>query len=180
MLILGLLLLVASGALTVGLLTSNTTHITVKVFGQHYDKVPIGDVFVIGVCTGVVLIAGLVLFFSGLRRSSRKRKARRQELGAKQSRESALQEENARLARELAQQRRSEDTASPAMPRGAAATATPAMQSSSSGPLSPPPSAASSPPPSAPTSAPSASPTNHDRTTVMGSPTTSETPESRP
>ncbi len=180
MLILGLLLLVASGALTVGLLTSTTASVTVKVFGQTYDKVPIGELFVIGLCTGVVAIAGLVMFFSGMRRSSRKRKARRQELGANRSREGELQDENARLARELAQQRRSGvSPPPPAMPSGPTSSVPPATQSSRSGP----PAGPASSPPSTSSSPPASGPSHPDRTTARGSPTTpssSETPETRP
>jgi hypothetical protein len=115
MLILGLLLLVAAGALILGLLTGPSVNVTFEVFGYQIKSMPVGELFVIGMCTGVVLLAGLVLFFAGWRRSSHKRRARRLELGAKRARENELQEENARLARELAQQRRSSDgTGSPA------------------------------------------------------------------
>jgi hypothetical protein len=114
MLILGLLLLVAAGLLTTGLLAGNTGNVHAEVFGYTVTGISLGELFAIGVCTGVVLTAGLVLLFSGLRRSGRKRKARREELGAKRAHESELQEENARLARQLDQQRRA--GAGPAQP----------------------------------------------------------------
>jgi hypothetical protein len=132
MLILGLLLLVAAGALILGLLTGPSVNVTFEVFGYQIKSMPVGELFVIGMCTGVVLLAGLVLFFSGWRRSSRKRRARRLELGAKRARENELQEENARLARELAQQRRSSDDGTGTTTAGEPASGTPAGAGTSS------------------------------------------------
>ncbi|MEP6696633.1 MAG: hypothetical protein ABJA34_07120 [Pseudonocardiales bacterium] len=169
MLILGLLLLVAAAVLTLGVLVAPTARVNVELFGHLYKNVSAAELFVIGLCTGVVLLVGLVLFFSGSRRGARKRKARRAEDNANRSRESDLQEENARLARELAQQRRSGPASSPpATPSGSTARA-------QSGPASSPPATAG--PGSA--GSPSAGSSAQERTSVTGSPPPSETPEKR-
>lgn len=184
MLILGLLLLVAAGALTIGLLTGNTHTVKAEVFGYSLKSLSVGELFAIGVGTGIVLIIGLVMVLSGLRRGGRKRKARRQELNAKRARESELQDENARLARELAQQRRSgaapPPQAMPSAPASGAASGSPPGASR----VDP-----SSSPSSAPASTPPATSSDQDRTTVLGSPTSpagppaqgsSDSPEARP
>lgn len=107
MLILGLVLLLAAVALTAGMLLGNTGNVVVDVFGYESSSFSMGELFVIGVVTGIIAGLSLALVLSGMRRSSRKRRERRTELKTKQSREQELQEENARLARELDQQRQS-------------------------------------------------------------------------
>ncbi len=107
MLILGLLLLLAAGALTAGMVLGNPGNVAVEVFGQKVSVFAIGEIFVLGVATGVVAGLALGLLLSGLRRSGRKRRERRAEVKGKRAREQELQEENARLGRELDQQRRS-------------------------------------------------------------------------
>ena len=107
MLILGLLLLLAAGALTAGMLLGNTGGTTaVQLYGQEVTTFSIGELFAIGVATGVIGGLSLALVLSGMRRASRKRRERRLEVKHKRAREQELQEENARLARELEQQRR--------------------------------------------------------------------------
>lgn len=131
MLILGVVLLLATGALTVGMVLGNTHGQKVEVFGYSTAAFSVGELFVIGVVTGVIAGLALAMVLSGMRRSSRKRRERRAELKAKRTREQELQEENARLARELDQQRRAGASASapttapgrPDGPGGSAASA---------------------------------------------------------
>ncbi|MDQ6875277.1 MAG: hypothetical protein M3042_09495, partial [Actinomycetota bacterium] len=117
MLILGLLLLVAAGVLTAGMLIDNNkADIRPDIFGYHLPTLTAGELFVVGVATGVVAILGLMLLLSGMRRGSRRRRQVRTERRSKQQREAELQEENARLARELDQQRRAQGAARPGVP----------------------------------------------------------------
>jgi len=106
MLILGLLLLLAAGALTAGMLLGNTGSVAIDVYGYEVTVFSMGELFALGVATGVIAGLSLALVLSGMRRASRKRRERRADLKTKRSRELELQEENARLARELDQQRR--------------------------------------------------------------------------
>lgn len=106
MLILGLLLLLAAGALTAGVLLGNTKDIPVEVFGYEPDYLSGGELFLVGIAAGIIAGLSLTLVLSGMRRASRKRRERRAELRSKRAREHELQQENARLARELEQQRR--------------------------------------------------------------------------
>lgn len=105
MLLLGLLLLVAAGVLTGGMLVDNKSDYRADVFGYHLPHLTIGQLFLVGVGAGVVATLGLVLLLAGMRRSGRRRRAQRVELKGKRQREEELKEENARLARELEQQR---------------------------------------------------------------------------
>lgn len=117
MLILGLLLLVAAGVLTAGMLIDNSKgDIRPDIFGYHLPSLNYGELFVVGVATGAVAILGLMLLLSALRRGSRRRRQVRMEGRSKQQREAELQEENARLARELDQQRRAQGAARPGAP----------------------------------------------------------------
>ncbi len=105
MLLLGLLLLVAAGALTGGLLVDNTADSKAEIFGFSLPHLTIGQLFLVGVGTGFVATLGLALLLAGMRRSGRKRRQQRQEIKTKRQSEEQLKEENARLARELEQQR---------------------------------------------------------------------------
>ncbi len=107
MLLLGLLLLVAAGALTGGLLVDNTADSKAEVFGYSLPHLSIGQLFGVGVVTGFLATLGLGLLLAGLRRSGRRRRQQRQELKAKRQREDDLKQENTRLAQELEQQRMS-------------------------------------------------------------------------
>ena len=105
MLLLGLLLLVAAGALTGGLLVDNTADSKAEIFGFSLPHLTIGQLFLVGVGTGFVATLGLALLLAGMRRSGRKRRQQRQEIKTKRQSEEQLKEENVRLARELEQQR---------------------------------------------------------------------------
>lgn len=125
MLILGLVLLLAAAALTAGMLLGNTSAADITLFGEKVTAFSVGELFAIGVATGIVAGLSLAMALSGLRRSGRKRRERRAELKTKRAREQELQEENARLARELDQQRRAGAPAGRpgSGPRGAGPTA---------------------------------------------------------
>lgn len=116
MLLLGLLLLVAAGAFTGGLLVDNTGDSRAEVFGFSLPHLTVGQLFLVGVGTGFVATLGLVLLLAGMRRSGRKRRQQRQEVKTKRQSEEQLKEENARLARELEQQRYSAPPTTPTTP----------------------------------------------------------------
>ncbi|MGB9377460.1 MAG: hypothetical protein WCB04_08105 [Mycobacteriales bacterium] len=146
MLILGLLLLLVAVLLTAGMLLGNTGAVAVEVFGFKVSVFSIGELFTIGVATGIIAGLSLGLVLSGMRRASRKRRERRAELKTKRSREQELQDENARLARELEQQRRSAGPGSavnpPTRPETSpgdpAARPSPGAPDATKGPLAPP------------------------------------------
>jgi len=122
MLLLGLLLLVAAGALTGGLLVDNTADSKAEIFGFSLPHLTIGQLFLVGVGTGFVATLGLALLLAGMRRSGRKRRQQRQEIKTKRQSEEQLKEENARLARELEQQRYSAPPPTPTAPTTAPTT----------------------------------------------------------
>ncbi len=105
MLLLGLLLLVAAGALTGGILVDNTRNSQAELFGFSLPHLTIGQLFLVGVGTGFLATLGLAMLLGGLRRGGRRRREQRAELKTKRRREDELKEENTRLARELEQQR---------------------------------------------------------------------------
>jgi hypothetical protein len=88
MVVLGLVLLVGAGVFTAAAITSNTGTVGADLWGFHISNLSLGGVFVAGMVAGVVAVVGLVLLFSGMRRSARLNRERRQ-----------LARENARLAR---------------------------------------------------------------------------------
>ncbi len=110
MLFLGLLLLVAAGLLTGGLLRDNTIDSKAHIFGFTLPHLTVGQLFCVGVGTGFLATLGLAMLLGGLRRSGRRRREQRLETKSKRQREDQLKEENARLASQLEQQRQSAPT----------------------------------------------------------------------
>jgi membrane protein implicated in regulation of membrane protease activity len=101
MVALGLLLLLASGALTAAVVMANTDVVLVAAFGQTATGLTLGGLFLAGVITGAIAILGLTLMLAGAsRRRARRAGLKREVQDARGERES-LAEENARLRREL-------------------------------------------------------------------------------
>jgi hypothetical protein len=87
--VLGLILLVAAGALTAAVVTSNTGAIDVDLWGVTISNLSLGVIFVAGMLTTLVGVAGIILMMGGLRRGRRLRRERR-----------VLRRENERLAQQ--------------------------------------------------------------------------------
>ena len=105
MVVLGLLLLLASGALTVGVVMQNTDAVSVAAFGQTATGLTIGGLFLAGVVIGAIAILGLTMILAGAsRRRARRIGLKRQMRDVRDERET-LAEENARLRDELAASR---------------------------------------------------------------------------
>jgi hypothetical protein len=88
--VLGLILLVAAGVLTTAVVTSNTGAIDIDLWGVTISNVSLGVVFVAGMLTTLVGVAGLILMTAGVRRNRRLRQERR-----------VLRQENQRLSRRV-------------------------------------------------------------------------------
>ena len=98
MVALGLLLLVAACLLTVGVVVSNTTPQPAEFLFVTLANVSLGSLFLVGVVTGIAGTLGLMLMLGGsVRRRHKKVEAKREQR--------TVLEENARLQRELEQQR---------------------------------------------------------------------------
>lgn len=93
MIVLGLLLLLATGALALAVVTSNTESTSVAAFGYTVSDLSLGLLFAAGVLTGLLLMLGVSLLLSGLSRG-RAIRARARRARAATSENERLQEEN--------------------------------------------------------------------------------------
>jgi hypothetical protein len=105
MVVLGLLLLLLSGALTVGVVMQNTDAASVSAFGQSATGLTVGGLFVAGVVTGAIAILGLTLMMAGLSRHRARRAGLKREMRDVRDERESLAEENERLRRELESKR---------------------------------------------------------------------------
>lgn len=101
MVVLGLLLLLASGALTVGVLLQNTDAVAVAAFGQTASGLTVGGLFLAGVGTGAIAILGLTMILAGASRRRARRVGLKREMRDVRDERETLAEENARLRDEL-------------------------------------------------------------------------------
>ena len=100
MIVLGLLMLLATGALALAVVATNTDPTTVEAFGYSVSDVSLGLLFAAGVLTGLLFMLGVSLLLSGLNRSrARRRTARR--VNSTTTENQRLQEENEALRAEL-------------------------------------------------------------------------------
>ena len=90
MAVLGLILLVAAGVLTAAVVTSNTGAIETDLWGVTISNLSLGVLFVAGMLTTLIGVAGLVLMLGGLRRGRRLRHERK-----------TLRRENQRLVQQV-------------------------------------------------------------------------------
>jgi hypothetical protein len=88
--VLGLILLVAAGVLTAAVVTSNTGAIETDLWGTTISNISVGAVFVAGMLTTLVGVAGLFLLMAGARRGRRLQQERR-----------VLRRENQRLTQQV-------------------------------------------------------------------------------
>lgn len=78
MVIVAVLLIAIAAVLTAAAVTSNGHHITFDLWSIVDSKVSVGVVFVAGMITTVIAVAGVVLLMSGVKRSHRNRKERKE------------------------------------------------------------------------------------------------------
>jgi hypothetical protein len=88
--VLGLILLAAAGVLTAAVVTSNTGAVETDLWSASIHNLTLGGVFVAGMLTTVLAVAGLALMTAGMRREKRLRQERR-----------VLRQENRRLTRRV-------------------------------------------------------------------------------
>jgi hypothetical protein len=105
MVVLGLLLLLAAGALTAAVVLANTDAATVAAFGQSASGLTIGGLFLAGAITGAIAILGLTMMLAGLARRRTRRVGLKREMRDVRDERETLAEENARLRDELAASR---------------------------------------------------------------------------
>jgi hypothetical protein len=88
--VLGLILLAAAGVLTVAVVTSNTGAVETDLWSASISNLTLGGIFVAGMLTTIVAVAGIALMTAGMRREKRLRQERR-----------VLRQENRRLTRRV-------------------------------------------------------------------------------
>ena len=102
MVVLGLLLLLAAGALSAAVVLANTDAVAVAAFGQSATGLTVGGLFLAGAVTGAVAILGLTMMLAGLSRRRARRVGLKREMRDARDERETLAEENARLRDELA------------------------------------------------------------------------------
>ncbi|MCA1712857.1 MAG: hypothetical protein LC789_14960 [Actinobacteria bacterium] len=105
MVVLGLLLLLASGVFTAGIVLSNTDATSASAFGVSLSNVSVGGLFLAGALAGLVFGLGLAIMLAGAARKRARRKGMKSQVKAVRSERESLAEENARLQAELEQNR---------------------------------------------------------------------------
>ena len=105
MVALGLVLLVLCALLGAGIALSNTDPASAEAFGVSLSNVSIGGLFLVGAVVGAVAMLGLGLMLVGAARKRAKKVAMQREVASVRGEQESLAEENARLQRELEQQR---------------------------------------------------------------------------
>ncbi len=114
MVVLGLLLLLLSGALAAGVVLSNTDPVSASAFGVTISNVSVGGLFLAGAATGLVLMLGIVLILVGAARKRSRRVATKRHVRNVRSEKDQLAEENAELRAQLADPYPAGDSGTPA------------------------------------------------------------------
>lgn len=107
MALLGLLLILAGGALAAGVVLGTTGDASIQVawFDQTARSITQGGLFGLGAAAGIALMLGLALMKAGMVRSRRKRVERKQAAAESREEAKALEERNAELESKLAKTR---------------------------------------------------------------------------
>jgi lipopolysaccharide export LptBFGC system permease protein LptF len=100
---LGLLLLIVSVAVALGVVLSNTDATSAAAFGMTVSNITLGGLFLAGVVTGLVFMLGLGLLVSGTARQRRRRIQAKHTVRGVRSEKEQLEEENAALRARLAE-----------------------------------------------------------------------------
>ena len=103
MAIIGLLLLLLALALVIGVVVDNNVQVIFDVFGTTIDDLTVAGLFVAGVLTGLIGVAGLWMMKVGAARSRRRRLEAREERERERSSIEQLAMEREQLAAEKAQ-----------------------------------------------------------------------------
>jgi cell division protein FtsB len=99
MAIIGLLLILAAGAVTAGAIYDGGESATIEVFGLSADTT-IGGVFVVGLATMLVFFLGVWMLFASMGRSRRKRLERKETRNRQRQSVAQMEEERAQLRAE--------------------------------------------------------------------------------
>jgi TRAP-type C4-dicarboxylate transport system permease large subunit len=103
MVVLGLLLLLASAGLTLGVVLSNTDPVTASAFGVSLSDVSVGGLFLAGVIAGAVAMLGLGILLMGAARKRSRRVESNHRVQRVRSEKAQLAEENAALRAQIAE-----------------------------------------------------------------------------
>ena len=101
MVALGLIVLVLSGALTLGVVLSNTDPVAASAFGVSLSNVTVGGLFLVGAVTGLAFMLGLTLMAAGASRRRAKRAHVRRQVRDVRTEKEQLAQENAELKARL-------------------------------------------------------------------------------
>lgn len=119
----GLILVLVSGLLGAGILLSNTDPVVASAYGISLSDVSLGEFFVIGAATGLVLALGLWVAAAGAKRRRAKRRGLQDQVEAERSERELLEEQNELLREQLQRGgRRDEGVPSDALAQQDAAT----------------------------------------------------------
>lgn len=99
---LGLLLLVVSGAVALGVVLDNTEPTSVTAFGLTVSNINLGGLFLAGAAVGLAFMLGLALMIAGASRRRTRRVATKRTVRDVQTEKEQLAEENAALKARLA------------------------------------------------------------------------------
>jgi hypothetical protein len=105
MIILGLLLMLACGALAADAVVQNSHSIGATAFNQGITHLSLGEIFVAGAVLGILFALGVAMFTGGVGRAGRLRRERRLAQREATAEAVALREHNERLQREIAMHR---------------------------------------------------------------------------
>ncbi len=101
MVALGLVLLVLSGALAIGVALSNTDPVSASAFGVALSDITVGSLFLLGAATGVIFMLALTMMAAGASRRRARRDQRRQAVKEVRVEKEQLATENAELRERL-------------------------------------------------------------------------------
>ena len=101
MVALGLVLLVLSGALGLGVVLSNTDPVSASAFGVTLSNVTIGGFFLLGAATGLIFMLGMVMMAAGASRRRARRVETKRTVSQVRTEKEQLEQENAQLRERL-------------------------------------------------------------------------------
>lgn len=101
MVALGLILLVLSGAVGLGVVLSNTDPVSASAFGLTLSNVTVGGFFLVGAATGLLFALGLGMVLTGGVRRRGQRRATKQLVRDTRTEKEQLAQENADLRAKL-------------------------------------------------------------------------------